>query len=185
MPKSILIALMLLSLPTATLAQDAQTEPATETPKPPAPGEPLADDPPQPAAFAARAAAANLFEIQSAELALRRSKEAFVLDYAKQLLTDHRKAQAELEAAAKSQTAAFRPELDDDLTEKLAALASASDADFDAAFLSAQMVAHQSTIELFALYAGKGQRGPLKAHAQAQYPTLHTHFLKAHAGAPD
>lgn len=96
MPKSILIALLLLCLPTAGLAQDAQTEPATEIPKPPAPGEPLAGDPPQPAAFAARAAAANLFEIQSAELALRRSKEAFVLDYAKQLLTDHRKVRPSL-----------------------------------------------------------------------------------------
>ena len=61
------------------------------------------------AVASASSSSLSLFEIQSAELALRRSKEAFVLDYAKQLLTDHRKAQAELEAAAKSQPAEHLP----------------------------------------------------------------------------
>lgn len=178
-------ALMLLLAPLGAAAQDTETEPATETPKPPAPGQPVNGAPPPPDVFAARAAASNQFEIRSAELALRRSQQTFVRELAGRLLADHQRAQSELEAAARSQSVPLQVTLDASQTEKLEALAGASEAEFDNAFLSAQMVAHQSAMELFALYAEKGAQGPLKAHAQAQYPTLHMHYLKAHSGAPD
>lgn len=99
------------------------------------------------------------------------------------MVKDRRKAQAELEAAAKAQLVTFKADLDASWAEKLEALNSAPDANFDAAFLSAQMVVHQSAMELFAFCAEKGGEGPLRTHAQAQYPALHMHFLKAHAGA--
>lgn len=76
-------------------------------------------------------------------------------------MKDHRKAQAELETAAKAQLLTFKADLDASQAEKLEALNSAPDANFDAAFLSAQMVVHQSAMELFALYAEKGEEGPL------------------------
>lgn len=56
------------------MAQEADTEPATETPKPEAPGQANKGDPPQPEVFAARAAASNLFEIRSPELAFARGR---------------------------------------------------------------------------------------------------------------
>lgn len=181
--KFALPALFILLSPLSAASQDAAPEPATETPKPPAPGQKIEGPAPAPADFVTQASASNAFEMQSAELAQKRSRQTFVRDFAALLLSDHTKAQAELEAAAKEQNVAFEPALSDKQKEKLDALQKATDADFDAAFLSTQMSAHQAAMELFARYAERGEKGPLKAHAEAQYPALHMHFIRAHNGS--
>lgn len=177
--KFALPALFILLSPLSAASQDAAPEPATETPKPPAPGQKIKGEAPAPADFVTQASASNAFEIQSAELAQKRSRQAFVRDFAALLLSDHTKAQAELEATAKEQNVAFEPALSDTQKEKLDALQKVTDADF----LSTQMSAHQAAMELFARYAERGEKGPLKAHAEAQYPALHMHFIRAHNGS--
>lgn len=181
--KFALPALFILLSPISAASQGAAPEPATETPKPPAPGQKIEGPAPAPADFVTQASASNAFEMQSAELAQKRSRQAFVLELAARLLSDHTKAQAELEAAAKDQNTAFEPALSPAQQEKLDALQKATDADFDAAFLSTQMSAHQAAMELFARYAEHGEKGPLKVHAEAQYPVLHMHFIRAHNGS--
>ncbi|MBR0557062.1 DUF4142 domain-containing protein [Ciceribacter sp. L1K23] len=185
MHTTLITAIALTFTPAAVLAQTPQPSPATEIPTPPTPADAPQGEAPAPDEFAARAASSNLLEIKTAELALKRSADPFVTDYARQLIADHRKVQSELEAAARAQSVTVDFALDSSQTQKLNALTSASDADFDSAFLSAQMVSHQSAMALVALYADRGAAGPLKAYAQSVYPTLRTHFLKARTGAND
>ncbi|MVA38049.1 DUF4142 domain-containing protein [Agrobacterium vitis] len=181
--KSILPAIAVGLMSSDASAQETgTTQPATEIPKPPTPAQPPEGKAPEPAGFVAQAAASNLFEIEAAKLALARSNDNFVRGFAQQLIDDHQKAQRELQDAAATQAVPFGPAMDAHQTEQLQTLRAAPDADFSAAFLSVQVTAHQSAMTLAALYGERGEAGALKAYAQAQYATLHTHFIKAQGG---
>lgn len=134
-----------------------------------------------PADFARHAAAANEFELLSSNLALKRSQDAKVKDFAKTMLDDHRRAQEQLQAAAAADSVAMVLELSMEQKQTLTALEQAEDSQFDSAYLSAQMKAHDEAIRLLGAYADKGPAGSLKTYAIANYPLVRTHKVRAHA----
>jgi putative membrane protein len=134
-----------------------------------------------PADFAQQAAASNEFEILSSNLALQRSRDPQVKEFAQVMLDDHRRAQEQLQSAAEADSVAIVLELSMEQKQTLAALDQAEESQFDSAYMSAQMKAHDQAIRLLGAYADKGPAGSLKTYAIANYPLVRTHKVRAHS----
>lgn len=132
-----------------------------------------------PASFANEAAAANAYEIEASQIALRRTQSTKVKTFAETIINDHRRAQKELQDAAKSDQVSLSAELSTQQRQTLAALEQAQESDFDNAYLSAQMKAHDQGIRLLGSYSDSGPPGGLKTYATAHYPILRTHMVRA------
>jgi putative membrane protein len=132
-----------------------------------------------PAGFAKEAAASNEFEILSSEVALKRSQTPEVREFAQTMIDDHRRAQDELQAAATADSVNVSLELSMEQKQTLQALEQAEESQFDSAYLSAQLKAHDQAIALLGSYADKGEGGALKTLATAHYPTVRTHKVRA------
>ncbi len=139
----------------------------------------LAADPPP--VFAAKAAVANLFEMQASDLALKRSQDGDVKEAARLILSDHQKAQRDLVAAAKTvQLPSLPDQLDADHQAKLDALKAQAGTKFDKAWLNVQADIHNETVALFGDYSANGPDGALKTFATATLPTLKAHQQRVH-----
>ncbi|HLP68945.1 MAG TPA: DUF4142 domain-containing protein [Rhizobium sp.] len=108
--------------------------------------------------FVAKAATANLFEVEAGKLVLQRGKDP--------------KAQE----VATADGLSLPQGLDDEHKKKLDALKAASDADFDQAYLSTQLTGHQQTVALFDDCAKHGPEGEVRDTAKALLPTLRMHL---------
>ncbi|MCC8931952.1 DUF4142 domain-containing protein [Rhizobium sp. 'Codium 1'] len=157
-------------------ANAQQTAPIQQlpTPQPSAETEALG-----PAGFVQQAAASNEIEIRSAELALRRSQDPQVTEFAQTILDDHRRAQEQLQSAADADSVAIVLELSMEQKQTLMALEQAEESQFNSAYMSAQMKAHDEAIRLLGAYADHGPAGSLKTYAVAHYPLIRTHKVRA------
>ena len=129
--------------------------------------------------FVAAAAVANRFEIQSAELALARAGDAKLKEFARMMLTDHKAALQELEAAAKVAGVAMptEPALDQSHATKIAALESRKDStNFDQAYRTDQMHAHQQAVTLLEMYQRTGTKNSLRVWATKTLPVVKKHL---------
>lgn len=133
-----------------------------------------------PAQFAATASASNMFEIQSSELALERAVSEDVRAFAQQMIADHTKAGDDMATAAGEEGVAPASELDQKHQEILNTLGGLEGEAFDAAYIQAQVQAHDEAVALFEGYAANGSEGPLKAFAAATLPTLQQHQAHVH-----
>jgi putative membrane protein len=134
--------------------------------------------PPAPTAtFAAMAAAGNLFEIRSSELALSRSKSKTVKDFAQRMVVDHNSAAAKFkQAVTDAKLTPPAEKLDAKHQAILDDLKAKDDASFDRAYIEAQYKAHAETVALFQAYAKGGENARLKAFAADVLPTLQGHL---------
>ncbi len=130
------------------------------------------------ATFARKAAEGSAMEIALADLALTKSKDEAVRDYAEQIKKDHTAAQAELAKVAEGAGVEVPKPLDDEhhgMTERLAAL---DGRDFDIAYTTAMVTDHQSELELFSAKA-RASDGDLSAYAHKMVPVLSAHLEQA------
>jgi putative membrane protein len=129
------------------------------------------------ATFVAMAAAGNLFEIQSSELALRRSHSGAVREFANRMVTDHNAAAAKFkQAMADAKLTPPAEKLDAKHQAILDDLKAKDDASFDRAYIEAQYNAHVGTVALFQAYAKGGENARMKAFAADVLPTLQGHL---------
>ncbi|WP_027998092.1 DUF4142 domain-containing protein [Sinorhizobium arboris] len=135
-------------------------------------------EPSQPREFAQKMSMSNLFELKAAELARQRAKGREVLEFAERMLADHARAAKELAEAARKDGVEPSQSLDKAGEERLAALRALSGAEFDPAYLSSQVTAHEDALELLKAYSEQGEAGALKAFAAATYPTVRTHLIQ-------
>lgn len=132
--------------------------------------------PDTPQDFATKAANANMLEIETSKLALKTSKNADVLAFAKQMVADHTKAGTAFKAAVGKSTGVTAPaKLDADYQAKLDDLKAKPAADFDGAYISLQKDAHKDAVNLFDNYAKNGTDASLKGFATDTLPTLQSH----------
>jgi putative membrane protein len=132
--------------------------------------------PDTPQDFATKAANANMLEIDTSKLALKTSKNADVLAFAKQMVADHTKAGTAFKAAVAKTTGVTAPAaLDADAQKKLDDLKAKPAADFDSAYISLQKDAHKDAVNLFDNYSKNGTDASLKAFAGDTLPTLQSH----------
>jgi putative membrane protein len=132
-------------------------------------------------AYADKAAAGDMFEIESAQIAQSRSKDEEVKSFAAVLLADHRKSTADLKAAAaRAQPAiVINPAMDSEQQSNLEALRAAPEADFDRTFLTQQIAAHEKALAMIRGYAAGGETAPLKDHAASVSGPVEMHLNRA------
>ena len=132
------------------------------------------------AEFAKKATIGGLMEVQSAETAIKRTTlTAEEQSFAKQLISDHKKANDELAAIAKTKGATLPASLPADEQEKLAKMAQIKDKDFNEEFLEHQITCHKKAIDLFEDQADDGKDADLKAFAIKTLPHLKAHLETA------
>jgi putative membrane protein len=159
--------------------QAAKTETA-EAPAAQAPVAPLPQPAMTDAEFIQAAAAASAFEIQSSELAAAHAARRDVKDYATTMMRDHRAATQELTTLTSANNlAAPTPMLSAMQAATLESLRGKTGEAFDAAYLDAQVAAHQSAVQAFESYAAGAAAGPLRDWANATLPKLREHLSSA------
>lgn len=129
------------------------------------------------AEFAAKATSSNLFEIESSRLAETKAQDVAVKAFARQMIADHTKATAEMQAALKADKVAapVPAALDPAHQAQLDGLSGASGTAFDRAYVSAQKAAHDEAVALFSAYAENGEPSALKSFAAKTLPVLKQH----------
>ncbi len=128
--------------------------------------------------FATKAVIANMFEVEAADVEVKKGKDSKAVEFATDMLNDHGKAGPELKAAAKQDGVAVPTELDEDHRAKVHALKASDATNLDQAYLSTQLTAHQDAVALFEGYAENGPEGHLKNVASIILPDLREHLVR-------
>lgn len=130
--------------------------------------------------FMKAAAESGHMEIQASKMATSKSGDAQVKKYARHLIKDHAKADAELKKVARAKGVTLPTEPSAEQQAKLQPLQAASGADFDRQFVEiAGVEAHRATIERFRKEVAEGQDPQVKAFAQKTLPKLEQHLKMA------
>lgn len=130
--------------------------------------------------FVRNAAISDQYEIQAAEIAMRRTRSDRVRRMAEEVLEDHRaSADALLEAVAGRTDLEAPQDLDQRRRSMVENLEAAPDEAFDETFLDQQVAAHQEAITLFETYRDTGDEETFKTHAEATLAFLERHLRHA------
>jgi putative membrane protein len=130
------------------------------------------------AAFVSNASQSDMYEIQAAQIAEKRSANADIKAFAKMMVKDHTatmKAMGPLATAAGQSPAA---KLDDRRQGFIDHLNKASDSDFDKTYVDQQVAAHREALDLMTGYAKDGSDAGLKDGAAKTTPKVQTHLDK-------
>ena len=160
----------------ATPAEQAATPDAN-----PAATVPTPSDETKAATFVAKAAATDMYEIEAAKLAAKRSTNAEVKKFAAMMEKAHTKTTEDLKAAIAASGTAITPPtaLPADLQDKLDDLNKASNEDFDKTYADDQVDVHQTALNLMQHYAQDGDTAAIKAFAAATAPAVQEHLNHA------
>lgn len=136
--------------------------------------------------FANAAASSDAFEIAISNLAATQAQSMAIKKFATAMVTAHTESTAKLKSAASAATPALTPDptLSADQQTKLDALKSLTGADFDKSYASAQVDAHQATLDALKTYAANGDVPQLKDFAAKLVPTVTAHLNMAKALKP-
>lgn len=126
--------------------------------------------------FVTTASEAGDFVIASSLLAEHNADVAAVKSYAKQMINDHRAAEAKLEAAAEKAGVRFMKNDTSKFTGEMAKLEKSKAAAFDTIYVELQRKAHEEAVALFKSYAESGDDPVLKQFAQETLPALQSHL---------
>lgn len=140
-------------------------------------------------AFITNATIGNKFEIAASDMALARSEDKEVREFAKGMIEDHK---ANLDMLKRVTPSDADPRDGDKLDAKhqatLDKLQKTSDEQFDSAYIAAQKNAHAEAVALYSSYAKSGDAKDLKDFAATSLPTLKMHqqhvnsFKKTNSG---
>ena len=129
--------------------------------------------------FVTMAASSDMFEIQSSQLALENAKNEDVKQFAEQMVEDHTKASKQLAEIAASENLKVPDEMAEMHEELLETLSSAQGDAFDAAYVAAQVQAHEMALALMTAYGENGDNDKLEAHAEMSTPIIAQHLEHA------
>ncbi|TPM90584.1 DUF4142 domain-containing protein [Mesorhizobium sp. B2-1-3A] len=124
--------------------------------------------------FVDKAAVGGKFEVDSSQIALSKTQDQSVKDFAQMMIRDHGAANSKLETVAGEQKLKVPPALDAQHQGDLDKLKSAQ-APIDPAYVDMQRKAHADAVKLFESYASSGDNAALKTFAQQTVGTLKTH----------
>jgi len=126
--------------------------------------------------FSTKAAVGGMTEVALGKLALEKSSNAKIKDFATMMVTDHGKANAELMAIAKAKNITLPADVDADHQKKMDELKQKTGADFDKAYVDAMVDGHKKTLTLMQDEAKDGKDADLKAFAAKTAPTVQMHL---------
>jgi putative membrane protein len=129
-------------------------------------------------AFVRDAAIGDMYEIESAKMALERSKSAEVKSLAQMILADHTASSAKLKQLASSGQVKdpLPAELDERRKGLLDNLRGSGGTDFDGRYIKQQAAAHHEAYLLMTGYGTTGQDATLKAFADEVAPKIKMHM---------
>lgn len=132
------------------------------------------------ATFVAKAGASDLYEIQSSQIAMRRSRDPRVRAMASMLVRDHRRTTAQVAAAARAAGLRPRPPmLEPQQRMMINQLNRAPARNFDQIYLSQQIPAHEEALGMIRDYAANGSAPTLRRAAAGAVPIVEHHLAEA------
>jgi putative membrane protein len=131
---------------------------------------------PSDAEFATKAAVGGMAEVELGKLALTKTTNPQIKEFANMMVNDHGKANAELMELAKVKNITLPTMVDDEHKKKMEDLQKKSGVEFDKAYTDAMVDGHESTLKLMKDEATDGKDGELKAFAGKTAPVVQTHL---------
>jgi putative membrane protein len=126
--------------------------------------------------FITNATIGNMFEVDTSKIALDRSDDAELRNFATMMVKDHTMALKNMKAALPSDAdPRLGTEYDAKHAQKLEELREVSDEKFDAAYVAVQKDAHKEAVGLFSDYAKTGDEKTLREFAATTLPRLKDH----------
>ena len=126
------------------------------------------------------AAASDLFEIQSSQLALTKAQNPAVRDFARMMVEHHTNTTNQLMSAAQaSGMGMVTPQLMPMQQQMMTRLEAASGKAFDRTYMRQQVTAHEMALALHSNYAQNGDTPALKVVAAGAVPIVTQHLTQA------
>jgi putative membrane protein len=127
--------------------------------------------------FIKKASEANLFEIQSSELAVITSKNKEIIDFAHKTIKDHKKIADDMKSAI--QTSGLSHEVakipNQEQQSDIDELKTTKEKEFDKEYIKMQRKAHDDAVALFSNYSESGKDTGLVNFARNSLPILKEH----------
>jgi putative membrane protein len=130
--------------------------------------------PPAPSVFVKKAALAGMTEVEAGKVALNKSQDPAIREFAQRMVKDHGKANSELELLAANKGVSAPRQLDPEHKEMLDTLKAKSGKDFDQAYAEHMNMDHSKAIALFESAAGSSDPD-FAQFAKKTLPTLKEH----------
>lgn len=129
------------------------------------------------AGYVAQAGAADLFEIESSKIALEKSQNKAVRDFAQMMIDQHQKSTADIKPAAqKAGVTVQPPALMANQQQMLEEIKTADAGNFDGVYVRNQRMAHNAALALHQGYARNGDTPALKETASAVAKVVQEHI---------
>jgi putative membrane protein len=119
------------------------------------------------------------YEIGASQIAVRKTQNAQVRQFADRMVRDHSRAASALEIAIAADRTIDLPAdtpMGSDMNQKIDALNAASGDDFDNAYVQQMVDDHKDALSLFENYARDGSDAKLKTFARETTPTIREHL---------
>lgn len=127
--------------------------------------------------YLAKASAGDLFEIESSQALLEKSKDAKLRDFAQMMVKAHQQSTAKVKAAAaEAKLTVASPSLAPDQQMMLDEIKAASADAIDAVYIKDQRIAHNAALALHEGYASTGDTPALKKAAAQIVPVVKEHI---------
>lgn len=128
------------------------------------------------AEFVRKASAAGLAEVNAAQIALKQAKSDEVKKFARQMIEDHTKANAQLNSLADSKRYMPAATMDNEHQKMARKMADLTGRAFDREYIQTQLKDHEKAVALFEHESKDGKDADLKEFASKTLPTLKKHL---------
>lgn len=122
-----------------------------------------------------KAGTAGMAEVQMGNLALQKAQSADVKAFAQRMVTDHSKANEELQQIVTAKGLALPAQLDSEHQSGVDHLSGLSGAEFDKAYMQHMVADHEKAIGLFQTGSTSSQDPDIKAFAAKNLPVIQEH----------
>ena len=129
--------------------------------------------------FAEKAMQGGMAEVEAGKMAMDKAQDAQVKAFAKKMVDDHSKANAELTKLASAKGITPPAAVDGGHKRKMDRMSSKSGADFDRAYMDDMVDDHQATVRDFRNAAKSAKDPEIKAFAASTLPALEQHLQEA------
>jgi putative membrane protein len=126
--------------------------------------------------FATKAAQGGMMEVELGQLAAQKASSQAVKDFGQRMVTDHGKANQQLQQIATQKGMSLPTALAPDMQKEREKLAAASGAEFDRMYMSHMLKDHEKDVKEFEKQAQKGNDPALRSFAEQTLPTLRQHL---------
>jgi putative membrane protein len=127
-------------------------------------------------AFANKAAIGGMAEVALAKLALTKTSNTKIKNFANMMVTDHSKANMELDSIAKGKSITLPSTVDAKHQAKMDSLSKLTGVDFNKAYVATMIDGHEKTLALMKTEASDGKDADFKAFAAKTAPIVQMHL---------